>query len=277
MSALENSIAEYAKTALERRKTWYSSVAGDYHQVRPRYPREIIRQVIEITGLSDRSNVLEIGCGPGTATLDFAKSGCSMTCLEPNPDFYRFASENCQPYPRVKILNTSLEEWPIEVGAFSAVIAASSFHWIPKEIAYPKSADALEENGFLILLWNTQLQPKYEIYQRLAAVYQQYAPSLDRYEDNATRAGIFREFGEAIENSGRFQKAIYGQIESTVTYSIEDYITLLKTYSPYMKLEERSREDLFDGIRDCLDREFEKNLELSFISAFQIARKSEND
>lgn len=274
MSDLENSIAEYARTALERRKTWYSPVAEDYHRVRPRYPREIIRQVVGITGLSDRSNLLEIGCGPGTATVDIAKFGCSMTCLEPNPDFYRFARANCQPYPRVKILNTSLEEWPIETGSFSAVIAASSFHWIPKESAYPKSADALEENGFLILLWNAQLQPNYEIYQRLSAVYRRYAPSLDRYEDNATRAGIFREFGEAIENSGRFQKAIVGQIESTVTYSIEDYITLLKTYSPYLKLEERSRENLLNGIRDCLDREFGENLEFSFISAFQIARKS---
>jgi SAM-dependent methyltransferase len=274
MKDLKQTIISYSKRDLEERKNWYSPAAEAYNKARPRYPQDLIRQVVDIAGLSSGSKILEVGCGPATATVSFASLDFSMVCLEPNPDFYQLAQENCKNYPNVKIQNTSFEEWTPEATKFDAVLAASSFHWVSPEIGYPKAANALRENGCLILLWNKELQPSYEVYQRLSEVYQLHAPSLNRYEDRETQEKILKELGEMSTDSGQFKDLVSGYIDSEVTYTVDEYLTLLNTYSPYLELEEKRKKDLFSGLRDVIENEFAGSLRLWHISAFDVAKKS---
>jgi SAM-dependent methyltransferase len=66
---------------------------------------------------------------------------------------------NCRSYPSVEVINTPFEKWDLEPEAFDAVLAASSMHWIPSEVAYPKAHSALKNDGHLVLLWNKELRP----------------------------------------------------------------------------------------------------------------------
>ncbi len=175
---LKQVIRSNANRDLAERKTWYSSAAAAYNQARPHYPEALISEVVAMAQFSSNSRILEVGCGPATATVSFAPIGCSMLCLEPNPDFYQLALQNCQPYADVEIQNIAFEEWPLAPSQFDAVLAASSFHWIPSEIGYPKAAIALKENGYLILLWNKELQPSHEAHRVLSEVHQVHAQSL---------------------------------------------------------------------------------------------------
>jgi SAM-dependent methyltransferase len=272
MDDLKQTIISYSRRDLEQRKNWYSPAAEAYNKARPRYPEALIRKVVEVTQLGADSNILEVGCGPATATVAFAPLGCSMVCLEPNPDFFRLAQQNCQAYPKVAIQNTSFEEWTPAVEKFDAVLAASSFHWISPEVGYLKAAHALKENGSLILLWNKELQPSYEVYQSLSKIYQQYAPSLDRYEDRETQEEILRGLGQMALDSGQFKDLVAGTIVSEVTYTIDEYVMLLNTYSPYLKLELQHKDALFAELRNCIEHDFGGSLHLSYISAFHIAR-----
>lgn len=111
---LKQAITSYSSRKLEERKIWYSTAADAYNKVRPRYHKDVITQVVNIAQLSFNSQIIEVGCGPATATLVFAQLGFSMLCLEPNPDFYQLAQQNCQQYPKVAIENTSFEEWTLE-------------------------------------------------------------------------------------------------------------------------------------------------------------------
>jgi SAM-dependent methyltransferase len=270
---LRQAISSYSNRNLEQRKNWYSPAVKAYNQARPRYPQELIRQVVEITQLSFKSKILEVGCGPATATVAFAQLGSPMVCLEPNPDFYQLAQQNCHPYPNIKIHNTSFEEWMLEADQFNAVLAASSFHWIPSEVGYPKAAQALQENGHLILLWNKELQPCYKTYQRLSEVYQIHAPDLDRYEDREAQERILKGLGQIVQDSGHFKDLVSGHIESEVTYTVDEYLTLLQTYSPYLKLEPQAQKALFEGLRDRIECHFGGSLRLSYLSAFHVAQK----
>lgn len=257
---------------LEQRKHWYSPAAAAYHQVRPRYPQALINQVIEITQLSCDSTLLEIGCGPAIATPAFATLGCRMVCVEPNPDFYQLAQQVCEPYPNVELHNCSFEEWELVPQSFDAVLAASSFHWIPPEIGYPKAAAALRPEGYLILLWNKELQPSYDVYQQLSEAYETHAPSLNRdYEDNATQAAILDELGQMAIASGYFKDMIAGRMQIEVTYSVDQYLLLLNTYSPHLKLEPQQKQCLFAGLRQVLEQNGD-TIQLSYVSAFHIAR-----
>jgi SAM-dependent methyltransferase len=274
MEDLKQQIISYSSKTLEQRQNWYSPVAEAYNKVRPRYPKDLIDQVVEIAQLSTNSKILEVGCGPATATVAIAQLGCSMICIEPNPDFFQLAQQNCQVYPNVEILNTSFEEWELLDLKFDAVLAATSFHWISPEIGYPKAANALQENGYLILLWNKELQPSYEIYQSLQEVYQLYAPSLNRYENRETQEEILRGLGKTVINSGQFKNLRTGQVISEVTYTVDEYLMLLNTYSPYLKLESQNKNALFAGLRERIEHDFEGSLQLSYISAFHIAQKN---
>ncbi|MCC5625973.1 class I SAM-dependent methyltransferase [Nostoc sp. CHAB 5715] len=273
MEDLKQTIISYSSTDLEQRKNWYSPAAEAYNKARPRYPQDLIEQVVEVAQLSTESKILEVGCGPGTATVAIAPLGCSIICLEPNPDFFQLAQHNCQPYSNVEIQNTSFEEWELKPFEFDAVLAASSFHWISPEVGYPKAANALKENGYLILLWNKELQPSYEVYQSLSQVYQVHTPSLDRYEDQKTQEYILRQLGNMAIDSGQFKDLISGQVLSEVTYTVDEYLTLLNTYSPYIKLDQKNKDSLFLELRHSIEDDFGGSLQLSYISAFHIAQK----
>jgi SAM-dependent methyltransferase len=263
----------YSDKKLTERKIWYSDVARSYDRFRPRYLQTTIERLIDLTSLSPQARILEIGCGPATATRVFAVFGYPMVCLEPNPAFFYLAKNNCQAYSQVEIINTSLEEWQLEMTQFDLAISATAFHWIPAEIGYPKVAQALKANSYFILLWNGQLLPNPEISESLVEIYQKYAPSLIAWEDIQIQRESLFELGKMLPKSGFFTSPIYEEEIIKTVYNVEDYLLLLSTYSPYIALDAASRQNLFAALRDKLERDWGKDLELSYVSAFHLAQK----
>jgi len=258
---------------VQQRKSWYSQVADAYNRARPRYPMKLVSRAVELAELDKNAIILEVGCGPGTATTSFASLGFSMICLEPSLEACELARQNCAKYPDVEVKNATFEEWELEPTKFKAVLSATAFHWIPPEIGYPKAADALQDNGSLILMLNMQAQPDYEVYQLLHQVYQIHAPSLGQYETRETQEKNFRSFGKFAIDSGRFQDLLSEELVCEVSYSIDDYLTLLSTYSPYIALEQQNRDSLFAGLREALEKNCGGSIEVSYLSGFHIARK----
>ena len=196
-----------------------------------------------------------------------------MVCLEPNSDFCAMVRQNCKAYLSVQVINQSFEEWDLEPEAFDAVLAASSMHWIPAEIAYAKASRALKPDGHLILLWNKEPQPSAAIQAALAEVYQRHAPALGRYEDKATQERILSGLGQMMINSGRFHNLVAATLECALTTTHEQYIDLLSTYSPYHTLDHRVRSALFSELKQCLVQQGFAELQLSYLSAVHIAQK----
>jgi SAM-dependent methyltransferase len=230
--------------------------------------------VVTQAGLTAASTLLEVGCGPGTATVAFAKLGCRIVAIEPNPEFCLLAVEACQRFPKVEVVTTSLEEWEPQQERFDAVVAATSFHWIPPESAYPKTAGALRENGWLILLWNKELQPSSQTHEALRAIYRRHAPELERpYEDAATVAGILAALGQPLLESPLFHGAHQGQwrVESLLT--IDDYLTLLTTYSPFLALDPVVRDALLAELRPALEHLHGESVPLTHTSAYVMAQR----
>ncbi|GBF80529.1 class I SAM-dependent methyltransferase [Aphanothece sacrum] len=273
MDTLKEQLKDLYSKDLKQRSNWYSPAAEAYNKVRPRYPQILVDQVIELAQITANTRILEVGCGPGIATVSFAKLGCSILCIEPNPDFCQLAQKNCQSYPNITIKNTSFEEWELESENFDIVLAASSFHWIPPEIGYPKAADSLKDKGYLILLWNKELQPEYEVYQSLSASYQKYAPSLYKYEDQETQEAILKQLGEMSIDSEKFDNFITKNFRTEVNYTLDDYLMLLTTYSPYFKLEQQIKNDLFSELREIIQKKCGEKIKLFYSSAFHVMHK----
>jgi len=280
MPDLEQQLITYSAKTLDQKKTWYSDVANAYNQSRPRYPEALIDRAIAMAHLSPDASILEIGCGPGNATIAFAQRDFTITAIEPNPELCQLLRENCSrsssPYPKVKILNTSFEEWPLEAAQFTVVLAANAFHWISPDIACPKAAAALKNDGWLLLLWNMNPEPSYDAYQLLRPVYERHAPQLIRYEGREKQYEIQQQLGQKILQSGCFSTVSGHQIVCDVTYSAEEYVMLLNTFSPYKTLDSQVREALFAGLSAAIAQHFNGSLHCSYLSACHLAQKRQS-
>lgn len=274
MQAFQRQLKAIYSQSLETKKNWYSEVAVAYDQARPRYPKQILEQVITVAQLSPGARILEIGCGPGIATTALAELGFAVVGIEPSLAASQLAQQHCHTYPHVQICHTTFEEWHLEPKAFDAVFATTSFHWLSPEVACQKAAAALRDQGFLVLLWNTPPQPGKNVYQTwLQPIFQAYAPSLSGYEDISTHETYLHQFGQQVLDSGYFQDLVTGQHISEMICSVDRYLLLLSTLSPYIRLEPAQREQLLLALQETLKANFSEGLSTRYLSAFHLAQK----
>ena len=278
------------------RASWYDSVSEAYDRTRPRYPAQILAQMQEIAQLQPHKSVLEIGAGPSIVSLELAKFGADLVCIEPSLSACELARRKCAAYLNVEFINTTFEAWSGDPSGyaernrqrgdwtsclkssvphrqFDAVVAATSFHWISPEVRNAKTAAVLKDNGLLILLWNTPPQPSYEVFESLVQTYQSHAPELAKYETYQNYRQNLGKIGEEVIRSGYFRDLTTQQLISQVTYSIDDYLTLLSTLSPYIRLEPKQRHILLTELKQLLKLNYGNNLDLDYLSLLQIAHK----
>lgn len=265
---------EYSTKDLEQRKVWYSPVVEAYDRARPRYPEALIQRVVEVAQLSPESRILEVGCGSGVATVDFARLGYEIDAVEPNLEFCRLAKQNCAAYPQVNIIPQTFEECRVEHRKHQIVLAANAWHWIASDIKYVKASEALQNNGALVLLWNMSLEPSREVHRVLDEVYQRVAPSIaPQYEGKDTQEEILQGLGKLVGDSGLFEAPVTEAIACDRVYEVDRYLELLSSYSQYIALDAPTREALFSGLRSAIAQQFEGKIELFNLSAYQIAKK----
>ena len=256
----------------EQRKSWYGSVARTYDRVRPKYTPEFLARVIEVAKIPATGKILEVGCGPGTATIGLAQMGFSVVALEPSLETYNLACHNLAAYPNVEIINTNFEEWEPEARRFDAVVAATSWHWVAPEHKHIKVASLLKDRGSLVLLWNTAMQPPLDIFEDLTEVFDRYIPALAKYKDPETQLSEVRIFAKSATDSGLFSELREESRSNQINYSIDDYLQLLTTYSPCIALSPECRHELLGQLREILGHCGDR-IPLAYLSAFHVASK----
>jgi SAM-dependent methyltransferase len=136
------------------RRITFEEVAEIYDEVSTSYPEELIEDALTLSEIPADGRILEIGCGPGNATIPVAKRGYRIVGIELGERLAALAVKNCRAYPGVEIRNTAFEDWALEEKAFDLAISADAFHWIPPEVGYPKVARALKDSGSAVFFWN---------------------------------------------------------------------------------------------------------------------------
>jgi SAM-dependent methyltransferase len=232
----------------------FDRVAELYDEVRPGYPEELVEDVLALSGIPPDGRILEVGCGPGTATVAFARRGYRMDCIELGPRLAALAVENCRAYPNVRVHNSPFEDWPLEAGAYDLVFSAEAFHWIPPEVAYPRAARALKDSGSLALFWILYQDPESELFQAIDQVYRQQAPQLDNPNKAITPEWLTKQIVGNFGASGCFGQVTVRQYPWSQTYSGEQYIKLLCTMSAHRGLDEETWRRLLAGILDVIEQ-----------------------
>jgi len=244
----------------QQRQEWYSQAATAYRWARPQYPPAMVDSVITQANLRANSSLLEIGCGPGIATAAFAAKGFSIVGVEPSLAACKLAHKSCGYSDRISIVNSTFENYPLPANKFDAVLAATSFHWVAPAVACQKSAAALAPGGSLILLWATPPQPSVELGDYLQPIYNRYDLAELGEQQCKTQAyyqGNFEAFAQRINQSGLFQPASVALEQHSSTYSIEKYLALLSTLSPYIDLDPTVQDNLLTELEQALAERLE--------------------
>jgi SAM-dependent methyltransferase len=257
---------------LERRRS-FDAVADTYAAARPAYPHAVFDAIA--ARVSPPARVLEIGPGPGVATLPLAERGYSVLGIELGERLASAARERLRAYPNVRIIRADFESWT-PTDEFDLVMAASSWHWIDPALAFPAAHRALRDAGWLALVANHPRPGRRgsaarAFWDATDAIYRRHAPAV-------LRRGLWSPHRQpytaaTIRRSGLFVA------EKRLTWSwrrdftSDAYIALLETYSDHRTLPARQRRALLAAVRRLIDEEFGGVVRRMYWTHLHLARR----
>ena len=169
----------------------FDEVPELYDRVRPTYPEELYADLAAVTGLSDRSSVLEVGCGTGQATRALAGIGCAVVAVELGSHMAELARRRLAAFPNAEVETSSFEEWDDGGRRFDVLVAASSWHWVDPAVGWRRARDVLRRGGWLALLGNVVVRRpgEPEVFAETADLHEQFSPRECRLGPPAPRGG----------------------------------------------------------------------------------------
>jgi SAM-dependent methyltransferase len=241
--------------AIDRSKRiTFEEAAELYEEACTAYPEELVDDILSLSGIAADGRILEIGCGPGNATVSFAKRGYRILGIELGARLAAWAAKACRAYPGVKILNLAFEDWELEERAFDLALAADAFHWIPPEIGYPKVARALKDSGSAAFFWQVPVDPQTDWSRAIDAVYRETAPQFVNPDKRFTVEWLVGVITECFEASGCFGEVTTRQYFWSEALTGERYVKGLRTFSMHQGIDEGLREKLYTRILEVIER-----------------------
>lgn len=259
----------------------FNKTAQEYDAIRPGYPDALIEDVISFSGIPEGGVILEIGCGTGQATLPFAQRGYNMLCLDIGADMLAIARQKLAAYPRVRFQQAAFEHWPetdassAALAAFDLLTAATAFHWVPREVGYPKAARVLKPGGTLARFSNEHPRPSGGFFEEVQAVYDRYKPSSTAGFSRPDRPLLETKIEQErvfLHDSGLFAEVVMRTYPWKQTYTTTEYLRLLNTYSDILVMEEGARRSMFQGIADLIERRYGGQVEKHYLAVLYLAK-----
>jgi SAM-dependent methyltransferase len=257
-------------------RTTFDGAALLYDEARPSYPEALFDDVEALSRIPPGGSVLEIGCGTGQATVPLARRGYRILSVELGENLAAVARRNLADYPLLEVRTGDFENYPVQEGAFDLAVSATAFHWLDPAVAYPKTARALRSEGAMALFWNEHVHSDASggFFEATQAVYERQAPEIVKPDDykGLPQPDELPDRTSEIEASGLFGRVIRRDYRWDVPYDAEGYIRLLSTYSGHISLNQVSRERLFRGISDLIEREYGGRIVKGYLTTLYVVR-----
>ena len=233
----------------------FNEVPEIYDRVRPTYPAELFADLVAITGMAERSLVLEVGCGTGQATRSLAALGGAVTAVEAGPELAALARERLAAFRNVEIETSTFEEWDDRGRRFDILVAASAWHWVDPSTGWAKAHHLLRSRGWMALLGNIVVRRpgEPEVYAETADLHARYFPDNPDWghppleeEVRTTNQG----WGLVSDPGDLFEPPIVRFYPTLQWFDGNGFADLLRSTSIYRRLDQDIRERLVDAIAE---------------------------
>ncbi len=256
----------------------FNEVPDLYDRVRPAYPDELFADLVAITGMDERSSVLEVGCGTGQATRSLGALGCWVTAVEPGTGMAALARERLAAFPNVDVETASFEEWDDGGRRFDVLVAASSWHWVDPSIGWRRAHDVLHPGGWMALLGNVVVRRpgELEVYAETADLHEHFCPGNPDWghppledEVRSTNEG----WGPPNDGSdGLFGPAVVRWYPTVQWFDGQGFADLLRSTSLYRKLDDEVREPLLDAIAERIRTRMDDRAPRRYLSVLRVGQ-----
>jgi SAM-dependent methyltransferase len=245
-----------------------------YHRTRPVLPPRAFDDLISLAGLAPGARVAEIGCGTGQASVPLAERGMVVTAVELSAGLAAIARRRLAGFPSAEVVTSAFEDWEPGGGAFDAVVAVNSLHWIDPHLRYSKPHHLLKTGGAMIVgachwaqpagttgFW-TEVQEDYQ-----AMGYEGRPPPPPE------QIGAWHFPAEA---AALFEELACRRYPFDVVYSTEDYLAILATQSGTRALGETRGADFLARVRHRLENLGSPDLRAAFVGTLTIGQRTQS-
>ena len=259
----------------------FTEVPALYEQFRPSYPDELFADLRAVTDADALSSVLEIGCGTGQATRPLAQLGCAVTAIEPGVEMADTARQPLAHFPNVAVETASFETWDDHDRRFDLIVAASSWHWVDPSVGWTRAHHVLHPGGRLALLGHVVVRrtDEPEAYAATADLHERFAPGNPDWgnpplEDEVRTTS--HGWGPPNEDSdGLFGPTIVRWYPTVQHFDGAGFADLLRTLSPYRRLDPSVREPLVDAIAQRIRTDLGDHATRRYLTVLRVGQRKD--
>lgn len=244
-----------------------------YDAARPGYPDQLVDDLIALGGITPGEVLLEIGCGTGQLTVSLARRGFRIICVELGERLAALARHNLKEFPQVAVENAAFEVWDPAGEAFRMVVAATAWHWLEKDVRYAKAAALLELGGSLAIVTTDHVFPEDgdPFFKEIQDVYEAIGEG-DGGGGPSPPENI-ADLREEIEAVGLFDDVEVRRYVWSQSYSADEYIAVLNTYSGHRAMEPATRDLLYGEVRRRIAARPDGRVTKHYLNLLHVARR----
>jgi len=253
-----------------RLRRTFEKVPDLYDRVRPSYPDALFDDLS--ASIPSGGRILEIGPGTGQATLPLATRGFEVVAVELGTGLAAIAREKLAGFPSVEILNADFERWQFDQSSFDAVVAFTAFHWLDPAMKYTKPVSLLRPGGTLAVteVGHVRIKDGDPFWVDVQEDYDAVVPGPDnRPPPQVEEVGDLRS---EIETTALFAAVDVRRYLWAVTYSADEYVDVLRTYSPNIARDAATTERLLGRIRDRIEARDEPHVTKHYLATMTVAQ-----
>jgi SAM-dependent methyltransferase len=264
-----------SKPGWRKRRELFDGAATEYEEARPGYPPDVFSLLRERCGLRLGSQVLEIGAGPGQATVPLIEAGAHVTAVEPGGALAQRLEARVGDHGEVIV--STFEAAALPETSFDLVVSATAFHWVDQSVGVPKAAAVLRDGGWLALWWNifgdaSRPDPFHDALQPVLAA---KAPHLIADGEQALAYTTDSETRTAeITRGGLFGPVERDVIRWTGKHTPIELRRMFGTFSIWLALEPPLRKELLDDIEAIARDQFGGLVERPYQTIMFMAQRN---
>lgn len=203
----------------------YQEGGEHYDRIRPGYPAEAVRWLMNRPGAPAIRDVADVGAGTGKYTRQLHAAGLAVCAVDPSRDMLAQLSRSL---PQVPVHTGTAEDTGLPSASQDAVTVAQAWHWCDPVAASREFARILRPDGIVGLVWN-QLDVS--------------VPWVHRYSRIIHAGDVLRpDFRPRI--GGEFMLQDTHTVSWSAAMSPEDLFELAKSRAFYLSATEAARERL---------------------------------